>query len=88
MLIISLTFESGIDNFNFYIKIVLVAQNSFRTLKELHFPFLKAFFARVAAVKVACFQKAWCIFLIAQKMCQKLNIERNFEIVFCSKYKA
>ena len=80
MPIFSLTFESGIDNFNFYIKIVLVAQNSFRTLKELHFPFLKAFFARVAAVKVAFFQKAWCIFLIAQKMCRKLSWKRDLKL--------
>ena len=85
MPIFSLTFGSGIDNFNFYIKIVLVAQNSFRTLKELHFPFLKAFFARIAAVKVAFFQKAWCIFLIAQKMCRKLSQKRDFEIAFCVK---
>ena len=29
------------------------------------------------------FQKVWCIFLIAQKMCQKLSWKRYFEIVLC-----
>ena len=51
MPIFSLTLEFSNNIFNFYIKIVLVAQNSFRTLKELHFAFLKAFFARIAAVE-------------------------------------
>ena len=34
-------------------------------------------------LKVAFFQKVWCIFLIAQKMCRKLSWKRDFEIVFC-----
>ena len=29
------------------------------------------------------FQKIWCIFLIAQKMCRKLSWKRYFEIAFC-----
>ena len=29
------------------------------------------------------FQKVWCIFLIAQKMCRKLSWKRDFEIVLC-----
>ena len=29
------------------------------------------------------FQKVWCIFLIAQKICQKLSWKRDFEIVLC-----
>ena len=32
-------------------------------------------------VKVAFFQKVWCIFFIAQKMCWKLSWKRDFEIV-------
>ena len=31
------------------------------------------------------FQKVWCIFLIAQKMCRKLSWKRYLEIVFCLK---
>ena len=34
-------------------------------------------------LKVAFFQKVWCIFLIAQKMCWKLSWKRDFEIAFC-----
>ena len=32
-------------------------------------------------VKGCFFQKVWCIFLIAQKMCRKLSWKRDFEIV-------
>ena len=34
-------------------------------------------------LKVAFFQKVWCIFLITQKMCRKLSWKRYFEIAFC-----
>jgi len=34
-------------------------------------------------LKVAFFQKVWCIFLIAQNMCWKLSWKRDFEIAFC-----
>ena len=36
-----------------------------------------------AKLKVAFFQKVWCIFLIAQKKCRKLSWKRYFEIAFC-----
>ena len=33
-------------------------------------------------IKIAFFQKVWCIFLIAQKVCRKLSWKRDFEIAF------
>ena len=34
-------------------------------------------------LKIAFFQKVWCIFLIAKKMCWKLSWKRGFEIALC-----
>ena len=50
---------------------------------DLDFTNLKSQVYYQATLKVTFFQKVWCIFLIAQKMCRKLSWKGDFEIVLC-----